>query len=115
MRVTGQIPIERIKSKKRLPLGLKAFQFALAMKRGEKFPPVKLQRSVTGDGNYVLKDGRHRVSAAKLLGHKTVFALYSVVEEPYPYKPFVCNGKNTHRAIPQADGCSAPFNATPKE
>ena len=44
----------------------KTLEFALAMSYGDVFPPVKVQR--VDDGRYRLKDGRHRVTAAKLNG-----------------------------------------------
>jgi hypothetical protein len=42
---------------------------ALDLKRAKKDPPVVFKLL---DGTLVLKDGNHRVSAAKMKGHKTI-------------------------------------------
>jgi ParB-like chromosome segregation protein Spo0J len=71
VRVIETVPITLI-SHGKLPRNRKVLEFAVAMKHGDLFPPVKLDR-VT-DGLYVLKGGRHRLAARKLLGYDTIRA-----------------------------------------
>jgi len=54
-------------------------KFAQDMEKGDEFPPVIVYLSVTG--KYVLHDGRHRISAARLLGKKDILAKFSVPQE----------------------------------
>lgn len=44
------------------------------LKSGGTVPPIKVSRLV--DGNFIIKDGRHRVTASKLLGRKTILATF---------------------------------------
>jgi len=46
----------------------KAYRYAKAMEKGDKFPPVHLH--IDKDGNYCVRNGAHRTFAAKLAGKK---------------------------------------------
>lgn len=59
----------------RMPIGPVALLYAIEMHNGSMFPPVKLQRGA--HGRFILKDGRHRFVAHKLLGRKMISATYS--------------------------------------
>lgn len=48
----------------RAPLDAKVLLYAIAMLRGDKFPPISVARRKTGA--YEIRDGRHRVVAARL-------------------------------------------------
>lgn len=47
----------------------KAFNFAKEMENGALFPPIQIYKK---DNQYVIKDGRNRITAAKLCGRKTI-------------------------------------------
>jgi hypothetical protein len=86
MRVTQTIRIEQIDHGKRLPLNKKALMFALEMLlRKAIFPPVSVERK--GKGKYVLRGGRHRLAAHKLLGREEIRANVAIKEDPNPFKP----------------------------
>lgn len=112
MRLYKKIPIHCIVVKDKLPITPKAMEFAEALKRGDKFPPIKLE--VLGNGSYILLDGRNRFSAHKLAGKERIFASVSQPDaipcDPVPEKPLVYNGKSGFEqapaSIPQADGYS---------
>jgi ParB-like chromosome segregation protein Spo0J len=64
-----EIKIESIKWDK-LPINPSVLRLVDFIRSGGEIPPIHLQRS--SQGGYKLKDGRHRVSAYKLLGIKTI-------------------------------------------
>lgn len=49
-----------------LPVNKKTFDLALFIYQGGEIPPIRLEKS--SSGGYLIKDGRHRVCAFKLLG-----------------------------------------------
>jgi uncharacterized ParB-like nuclease family protein len=88
MRVAQTIRIEQIdRDKVRLPINKKALIFALALLRGDIFPPISVQRK---GGKYIVHDGRHRLAAHKLTGRETIRANVAIKEDPNPFKPLVC-------------------------
>jgi len=44
----------------------KAYRYAKAMEKGDKFPPIQIH--LDKHGNYIVKNGAHRTYAAKLAG-----------------------------------------------
>lgn len=40
-------------------------------------PPIHVRRSQLGYGRYVILDGRHRITATKLLGRSSILARYA--------------------------------------
>ena len=58
----------------RIPIGPVSLLYAIELQRGSCFPPVKLQRAA--HGRFILKDGRHRFVAHKLLGYRMISAVY---------------------------------------
>lgn len=111
MRVTGPVSIHLIDAKRKLPLNVKTLRYAIAMVKGDKFPPIKIEQAE--GGRFRLKDGRHRLVAAKLSGMKDIIAHYAIVEDPYPYKDL--KFREGVRALSQADGCPLPLSSTAKE
>lgn len=111
MRVYEQIPVHCIQVKGKLPITPKAMEFAEALKRGAKFPPVRVE--TIGKGGFILLDGRNRLSAHKLAGKDTIFAAVSrpdgLPTDPTGDRPLATNGKSGFEpkdSIPQADGYS---------
>ena len=74
MRVTKPIPIEQIVMDRHQlnPSTLSLVDYLFA---GGDIPPIKV--TTLGTGQYKIKDGRHRVTALKLLGAKEVTATFS--------------------------------------
>ena len=104
MRVTINIAVDSIHASKALPLNPKTLLFAINMLRGHLFPPIKVERRA---GHFLLRGGRHRLAAHKLLGRKNILAHYGVVEDPRPDKPLVHKPEiGVKHNIPQADGYS---------
>ena len=56
----------------------KVEDYSIAMKHGDEFPPVLL--TVDGSGKYIIRDGNHRLSAAKQNGMGM-----------YPYGAIICD------------------------
>jgi hypothetical protein len=54
----------------RIPLNRITLEYANSLKDGCVFPPVELQK--LNGGRYLLKDGRHRYVAHKLVGYVTI-------------------------------------------
>jgi hypothetical protein len=89
VRVTQTIQIQNIDHKTcKLPLNKKALQFAIAMLKGDIFPPISVQRIT--NGNYKLHEGRHRLAAHKLLGKTEIRANVAIPESPSPDKSLAC-------------------------
>jgi len=109
VRVTMSVPINNI-IVEREPIGpdtLALVDYLRAEDEGPRsVPPVHLQP--TGNGQYRICDGRHRVLAYKLLGLTAITAHVGIKEDPKIDKdlPFLKSSKPSH--IPQADGCSYP-------
>lgn len=76
MRTVSQINIVNIKVDKH-SISPQTFDLAYKIKEGliniNDLPPIKLQYV---NGTYVLKDGRHRITAFKLLGIKSIKSKY---------------------------------------
>ena len=88
MRVVQTIKIQQIEYLKRLPIGPKVFWFALAILRGNIFPPINVERLT--NGRFALRGGRNRLAAHKLLGYESIRAHVAIKEDPRPEKPLVC-------------------------
>lgn len=73
MRVTKKIPVAAIKMD-RHPLNQSMIGLLDHMRSGGSVPPIHVARMPSG--RYLIKDGRHRVTAHKLLGIKTITAKY---------------------------------------
>lgn len=79
MRVKRHIEISLI-DVDRYALGPKSFVFARAMMYPDDcFPPIRVARQ--SNGRYRILDGRHRLTAAKLIGLKTIWASFSTKPE----------------------------------
>lgn len=74
MRIEKEIPIELIQMD-RWRLRPKAFKYAKLMECGVEFPPIKVARRA--NGLFEIRDGRHRMTAHKLLGKKVILAKFS--------------------------------------
>jgi hypothetical protein len=61
----------------RVPLDKKALQFAIEIQNNgrEQFPPIKVAR--LANGQFEIRDGRHRWLAHKLTGQKQILAKFS--------------------------------------
>lgn len=57
-----------------LPFDKKTLQYAKALEKGAKFPPIKIQH--VGSGIWKVKDGRHRYLAHKLNGEKKIYVKF---------------------------------------
>lgn len=71
MRIMKEIPISQI-CIDRIPLKLKSLQYAQDMRKGDLFPPIHVK--VLPQGGFRILDGRHRWTAAKLIGKETILA-----------------------------------------
>ena len=80
-RVTEQINLINIKVD-RHSISKQTFDLAFKIKLGEinieELPPIKL--IMNNKGAFILKDGRHRLTAFKLLGYKTIKSKYFKLE-----------------------------------
>lgn len=80
-RVEKEIPVSLIEMD-RIPLDSKTFEFAYALSGLSSggllkadFPAIKVAKRP--DGRYEIRDGRHRWTAHKLVGRKTIKAKFS--------------------------------------
>ena len=48
-------------------------EFAVALERGDDIPPIRV--NALGDGTYVVKEGRHRTLAHRLIGYTQIWAV----------------------------------------
>lgn len=71
MRVIKNIPISNIVVD-RIPLD-RTLSLVKHLEQGGSVPPIKVEYK---NGTYILKDGRHRVTAYKLLGRKFINAKF---------------------------------------
>lgn len=71
MRVIKDIPISNIVVD-RIPLN-RTLGLVKHLEQGGTVPPIKVEYK---DGTYILKDGRHRVAAYKLLGRRFISAKF---------------------------------------
>ena len=55
------------------PLNQATLSCASAIEQGIKMPPIKVVQK--RNGQYRVKDGRHRITATKLNGIETIFAM----------------------------------------
>jgi hypothetical protein len=81
---TGEVTINLIEHKGKLPINPKVLHFALKLGSGTVFPPIKLDR--LPGGRFQLVEGRNRLAAAKLVGRTKIKSTFAVPEDPYPYK-----------------------------
>jgi hypothetical protein len=75
MRIRTHVPIQQIYVDKKLPLNPKTLNLIDFLKDGGQFQPVHLQ--MLPNGKLRLRQGRHRLVAAKMLGWPTVLCRYS--------------------------------------
>jgi len=75
MRVIRKIRTAAIKID-RVPLDAKTLSFVDAMRQGHVFPPIKV--AVTPNGQFEIRDGRHRWAASRLLQHLEITVRYGV-------------------------------------
>lgn len=75
MKIIREIPVEAV-GMDRMPLNPKVLMYALAMIRGDKFPPIRVALRTTR-GGWEIRDGRHRVAAARLIAKGTIKAAFS--------------------------------------
>ncbi len=68
MRIIKEIPIHNIKVD-RFSISPETLSLVDFIRSGGEVPAIKIQKL---DGRYILKDGRHRITAYKLLGIKTI-------------------------------------------
>lgn len=71
MRVIKDIPISNIVVD-RIPL-IRILSLVKHLEQGGTIPPIKVDYK---NGTYILKDGRHRVTAYKLLGRQFISAKF---------------------------------------
>ena len=76
MRVTRHINISDIRVD-RYPINPSTLQLVDFLRSGGLVPPIHV--AVRSTGGYLIKDGRHRLLANKLLGMKTIEARFSTV------------------------------------
>lgn len=74
MRKTEMVNIGSIKMD-RFPLNPATLNLIKYLEQGGKVPPIKI--SSLGTGQYLIKDGRHRITAYKLLGKDYIKATFS--------------------------------------
>jgi len=74
MRSTKLIHVNDIRMD-RHPLNESTLSLIKHMERGGSVPPIKVAR--LKGGGYLIRDGRHRVTASKLLGRKSIEAKFS--------------------------------------
>ncbi len=74
MRKEDEIPIGAIVMD-RYPLNESTLRLIFYLMSGGQVPPIKV--STLGNGQFRIKDGRHRVTAFKLLGRQWIRAKYS--------------------------------------
>ena len=75
-RVEKQIPVNLIEFDK-LPINPSVLSLVDFLRNGGAIPPIKVVLS--GKGSYILRDGRHRLCAFKLLGLEKINAKFSLV------------------------------------
>lgn len=59
----------------RYPLNPSTLDLIKHLENGGKIPPIKLAK--LKDGGYLIRDGRHRITASKLLGREYIEARFS--------------------------------------
>jgi len=74
MRITKDLPIANIKMD-RWPICPQTFDLATKLEGGLKVPPIHVAK--LPNGQYKICDGRHRVTAFKLLGRNEIEARFS--------------------------------------
>ena len=75
IRTKGLIPISSI-AMDRYPLNPSTLSLIEYLKKGGEVPPIKVAK--LKNGNYRILDGRHRVTASKLLGRKLILGKVSM-------------------------------------
>jgi hypothetical protein len=75
VRVETEVPLGRVLID-RVPLDERTLRYANLMAQGVVFPAIKC--ALRPDGMLEIRDGRHRHTAAKLAGRKTILAKYSI-------------------------------------
>lgn len=113
MRAVVKIKVESVVSGRRLPVNPKALLFAIKLLQKELFPPISVER--LPGGMYKLHNGRHRLSAHRLVGRDSILACVAIPEDPNPFTRLVYNGSPGSTPVPQADGYSLNERATSHE
>jgi len=74
MRLKKEIYISNI-IMDRFAIDTKAFVYAQCLHKGATFPPIKVAKRK--DGQFEIRDGRHRIVAHKLTGRRKILAKFS--------------------------------------
>ena len=74
MRVVEYINIDQVKMD-RHPLNISTLNLIKYLEGGGNVPPIKV--ATLKQGGFLIRDGRHRLTAYKLLGRKTIEAKFS--------------------------------------
>lgn len=97
MRIRRFLPIGQI-IVDRWAIGPQTFDLAAKLQIGFQVPPIKVQD--LGNGQFKIRDGRHRITAYKLLGRKEIEVTYGRV----PSKEGEEKAQPATGTSPQADG-----------
>ena len=81
MRVRTSLPLNSIKMD-RWPICPATLSLVKFLEAGNKVPPIHVQPD--GLGTFLILDGRHRVTACKLLGRTKIEVRYGIKEEVEP-------------------------------
>ncbi len=76
MRIYKDLLIRNIKVD-RHPINLRTLLLLEDIKKNGLFKPIKVQ--CLGNGSYKIKDGRHRITAHKLLGKTNIKCCYGLI------------------------------------
>ena len=76
MRITKELFISQIQMDHH-PINPSTLALVKHLEGGGKVPPIHVQ--TLSDGNYRICDGRHRITAFKLLGRRMIEAKYSTI------------------------------------
>ena len=74
MRVIEEVPICKIIIDREVYSNTTKIFANVMRTTNHKFPPIHIQDR--GDGFYLIKDGRHRISACKLIGREKILAKF---------------------------------------
>lgn len=94
MRVQALIPVRQIKMD-RSPLNTKTLSLVDFLRSGGTVPPIHVQLK---NGSFYIRNGRHRVTAFKLLGRQLIDARYGKAQTQAQVPP-----------TPNPEADSAPF------
>jgi ParB-like chromosome segregation protein Spo0J len=75
MRIIRDVNVSSIKMD-RYPLNKSTLNLIKYLESGGSVPPIKI--ATLKKGNYLIRDGRHRITAFKLLGWEKIEAKFSI-------------------------------------